>query len=299
LSNGYIDYGLLHNKLAYDLFKSMSAPGAPRVAPDLGWTEVFVNGHYQGMYECGTRVDRYLLGWDSEEPDPDDGPVLYKFVASGNNFSQPNPDGFAQKLPKLEQGFYRTPYLHLVEFVRTAPTDSFIAQVGNMVDVAAILDWHLLLNCTENQEGINANVYLAGHPADGKGLFFIPWDYDKSFYGEREWFSNALTTRLWRDHPDYRQRLAARWSDLRQGPWSDTAILEMLDREQRHLEGYIDWDLHQWNARYARGRTLAESVDSTRTQVLKRLAFLDQFLVEQMMTEADGEDFVEPEEDGL
>lgn len=300
LGNGYIDITLLHNRLAWDLYKATATPGAPRFAPDLEWAEVFVNGHYQGLYECGTRIDRHLLGWDSAEPEPDDA-VLYKFVGAGNNFGRPNTDALAQKIPARGQGLRLDPYFHLVDLVRSAPPDLFAGQSGQMVDVDAVMDWQLLLNLTENTEGSHANVYLAGPRPPGR-LFFIPWDYDKTFApGGPTWFSNALTARLWKDHPDYRQRIVARWQELRQGPWREAAILDMIARAEGHLEGYIEWDHRQWDARYARGRTMADEVDATRQRVLARLAFLDRFLAEKMAPDQDAEGFEGggEEEEGL
>jgi hypothetical protein len=291
LGNGYIDITLLHDRLAWDLYHAASAPGSPRFAPDLEWSEVFVNGQYQGMYGCGTRIDRHLLGWDREEPGQDEGSVLYKFVGAGDNFGHPNTDGLAQKFPAREQGLRLDPYLRLVDFVHSAPRDSFVEQVEQRVDVDAVMDWQLLLNLTENTEGSHANVFLAANRAAGNRLFFIPWDYDKTFApGGPEWFSNALTSRLWRDYPDYRQRLLARWKDLRAGPWSEAAILGMIERAERHLEGYLAWDYKQWDIRYARGRTLADEVDSARTRALDRLAFLDQFLVDKISADKEEAD---------
>lgn len=279
LGNGYIDYALLRNKLSYDLYRAISTPDAPRHAPHVEWAEVFVNGRYGGLYECGTRVDRHLLGWDDWAAGETNGPVLYKFVGAGDNFSDPNPDGVAQKLPERGEGTVLEPYLRLAELVRTAPAETFAAEVERQVDVDAVRDWQLLLNLTQNREGVNANLYLAGRPAAGQRLFLIPWDYDKTFPpGGQEWFSNSLTSRLRRDHPKYRQRLADRWSELRAGPWSNAAICERVAQSERQLAGYVEWDLRQWNSRYARGRTLAESAAAIRQGALARLAFLDDFL---------------------
>ncbi len=279
LGNGYIDYALLRNKLSYDLYRAISAPDAPRPAPRVEWAEVFVNGRYLGLYECGTRIDRHLLGWAAGESAEGAGSFLYKFVGAGDNFSDPNPDGVAQKIPDPGTGAYWEPYLRLAGLVRTAPPERFAPEIERMLDVAAVGDWHLLLNLTQNREGVNANLYLAGHPAAGRGYFLIPWDYDKTFpAGGREWFSNALTTRLWRDHSRYRQRLAERWAELRAGPWSDAAIGARLAEYEGRLAGYVEWDLRQWHARYARGRTLAESAAVIRASARDRLAFMDGFL---------------------
>lgn len=284
LGNGYIDYALLRNKLAYDLYRAISTPDAPRYAPHVEWAEVFVNGRYEGLYECGTRIDRHLLGWEAGEPGQGKGPFLYKFVGAGDNFSDPNPDGAAQKIPERGDGVMLGPYLQLAELVRTAPAESFAAEVERQVDLAAVRDWQLLLNLTQNAEGVNANLYLAGHPAAGQRLFLIPWDYDKTFPPDgRMWLSNALTSRLRRDYPDYRKRLFDRWTELRAGPWSEASIRDRIAQSERRLAGYIEWDLRQWNTRYARGGTLAESADAIRQSVRDRLAFLDDFLAGKAM----------------
>lgn len=297
LANGYIDIALLRNKLSYDLFKAMSGPGAPRYAPDIEWMEVFINGRYQGVYEAGTRVDRHMLGWDRSEPDEPDPPVLYKFQGRGDNFSRPNVEAISQKRPPREHGLYWDPYLRLVDVVRRAPADTFVEQIERLVDVDAVIDWHLLLNFTENRDGINVNLYLARDRGPETPAFIIPWDYDKTFaHRAHQWYSNGLTSRLWRDHPDYRRRMAERWRQLRADVWSEAAILERIDLVERHLEGYVEWDHEQWDARYARGRTLAEVVDSTRSRALDRLAYLDQFFEDRWPAEEEADFFVEQDE---
>ncbi len=282
LANGYIDIALLRNKLAYDLFKAMSGAGAQRYAPDISWAEVFVNGHYQGIYEFGTRIDRHKLGWERGTAGDETAPVLYKFVGRGDNFNRANPAAMAQKLPPRASGAHWAPYIELVDVITLAQQEHFVEQIERAVDVDAVIDWHLLLNLTENRDGINVNLYLARAPGEGERFFLMPWDYDKTFaHRAHEWYSNGLTWRLWRDHPDYRRRMAERWVQLRQDVWSEASILDRIDDVERHLEGYIEWDHAQWDARYARGRTLAEVIDSTRTRAMDRLAYMDEFFADR------------------
>src|SRR5438445_9903843 len=57
LNAAYIDRSLMRHKLSYDLFRSLSAPKAPRFAVASRFVEVHLNGKYNGVYLLMERLD--------------------------------------------------------------------------------------------------------------------------------------------------------------------------------------------------------------------------------------------------
>ncbi|MDP8237143.1 MAG: CotH kinase family protein, partial [Candidatus Erginobacter occultus] len=277
LGGGYSDISFLRNKLSYDLFKAMGEVGGePRPAPDIDWAEVFVNGRYRGLYELGTRVDRHLLGWDRYDPEETEPALLYKFLQLGEECSV----AYSVKYPPQFYGLHCEPYEELMDFLRGASAQEFGDRIERIVNLDSAIDWQLLVNYTDNRDGISTNMYLArGVGADSR-FYFIPWDYDGTFRGRQSspWLSNALTDRLWRDHPDYQNALAARWRQLRPGPLSEASVTARIDGMNRRLSGYAEWDSSVWGDRYARGITREEAWAGLRREALERLSWLDEFL---------------------
>ncbi len=279
-ATGYSDTALIRNKLSYDLFKAMSEPDAPRSAPDVQWAEVFLNGQYRGMYENNTRIDRHKLGFPRSEEDAVHPAVLYKFEGGGNNFGEQRIHAITQKQPPRAQGTHWEPYRALIRGIRSANPEEFGKTMEEWVDVDYIRDYHLLLNLTENIDGINVNLYVARDAGPEARLFIVPWDYDKTFGPGRRhrWHSNALTTHLMENHPDYANGLNRRWAELRQGPWSNDAVRERIAEMERHLNGVIQWDYEIWNHQYNRDRSFEQQVEDIRTRAQERLAHLDRFI---------------------
>jgi hypothetical protein len=224
---------------------------------------------------------------------------LYKFRAAGDNFGTPRPNAQMQKWPPRHEGQFLEPYLDLVDTVRSESAAGFVANIEKKVDVIAVADWQILLNLTENRDGVNVNLYLAKMAGQTEKFFLIPWDYDKTFaHGPHRWFSNSLTSRLWREYPQYRESLRERWRFLRGSAFSDEAVQELIRQTQLKLEGYAQWDYMIWDERYSRGRSFEGAVESTRSRVLERLAYLDQHLeiVGELIEEPLDEDDVEEDE---
>ncbi len=279
-ASGYSDTTLTRNKFSYDLFKALSEDNAPRYAAEVEWNEVFVNGHYQGLFEMCTRIDRHLLGYAGFDESQASPAVLYKFEGAGNNFARPNVNAITQKRPPRFYGYHWAPYRQLVRLVREPDGAVFAAQVEEMADVDAVMDYHLLLNLTENVDGINVNLYLTRDAANDAKLFIVPWDYDKTFYPRprHRWFSNALTSRLMADGRDYPARMAARWEGLRAEALSDEEVLARIDAMERRLDGFIQWDSIHWDHQYCEGRPFDEQMQMLRERAMDRLAHMDEYI---------------------
>ena len=288
LLNGYADTTKLRNKIAYDLFRSFASEGHPRFAPEIGWTEVFVNGAYYGIYETCTRVHGQAIGVEEDPVRPESSAVLYKMRAPASLFAEPRTDAFDQVLPPSNRFKRHDPLMDLLAFAALADSETFVRDVERFVDLDNAIDFLLLLNFTGNVDGRTTNFYLGRFAEPGARFFFIPWDYDHTFEGKFLWLSNPLFDRLRREMPGFQDRVRARWRDLRRGPLAESALDARIEDMAATLDGYMDWEFQ----RMARPvpPTYRDLVEQVRQDVRAKLGWMDARLGSSPPT---------PDEDGV
>ncbi|MFM7241058.1 MAG: CotH kinase family protein [Opitutia bacterium] len=292
LNAAFVDGSLMRHKLSYDLFRSLTAPGQPRVAAQSRFVELDLNGRYHGAYLLMQPVTGRLLGFAAPNPaDPTPG-VLYKAVDHAANFGQPGHAGFDPREPNPTKGPVWGPLDELNRFVSQTPDREFLDPANGLadrLDLANAIDFHLLVLLTSNLDGITKNYYLARPAATTAAprprFFFVPWDYDATFgrnwdgsrVGAKEWLSNRLFDRLWTDAA-MRSRFRQCWETLRAGPFRAEAIGELIDANTRALGPAIRRNEARWKQiDYAAPRELTfdEDVRQIRAWTSARLAWLD------------------------
>ncbi len=239
LLNGYVDSTKLKNKLAFDLFRAFGNAERPRFAPEIDWTEVFVNGEYLGIYETCTRIDADMLGSGN---DPADQTVVYKVRADQTLFADAHARGIEQVSPPLSRQRRMEPAKELMAFTSQADPETFAAKISDWIDLDNAIDLFLLLNFSGNVDGRTTNFSLARRGTPGARFFFIPWDYDHIFNKLGLPLSNFLFGRLFQDVPGFENRVRLRWTELRQGPLSEDALDARIREMSEHLAGYMDWE---------------------------------------------------------
>lgn len=277
LLNGYTDTTKLRNRLAYDLFRAFASEGNPRFAPEIEWTEVFVNGAYFGIYEMCTRIHGQALGVEEAPEDPETSAVLYKMRAPGSLFAEARTGAFDQVLPPSTQIQRVAPLLDLLAFTSQADPGRFAREIGDWLDLDNAIDFLLLLNFTGNVDGRTTNFYLGRRAEPGSPFFFIPWDYDHTFEGKFSWLSNHLFDRLRKEVPGFEDRLKQRWSGLREGPLSEDALDARIDGMAAWLDGYMDWEFARLQREVP--PTYRDKVEDLRQGVKAKLASMDARLV--------------------
>jgi CotH kinase protein len=263
LNAAAVDRSLMRHKLSYDLFRSLSSDDGRRYATASRFVEVEVNGRYNGAYLLMERVDRALLDLRSFDPAAPSHACIYKAVDHAANFSQPGHGGYEQQQPEPEARVYWEPLDDFNQFVSRAKDPEFRDPemgIAARLDLDNAIDFQLLVLLTSNTDGITKNFILARDAvlpdAPAPRFFFAPWDYDATFgrswdasrVGPDAWLSNRLFDRLHEDAA-FRQRFAARWTQLRAREFSVAAIHGLIDENVRMLG-----DAAQRNA--ARWRTL-------------------------------------------
>ncbi|MGE5607894.1 MAG: CotH kinase family protein [Bacillota bacterium] len=292
LNAAFIDRSLIRHKLAYDLFRSLSERGRPRYAASSRFVELNLNGTYQGVYLLMEQVDHELAGLPAYVKQDAAHTAVYKAVNHDAGFDQPGHGGFEQVVPDPALLAYWQPLDDLTQFIHTAPAAQFRNPqngIAAQLDLDNAIDFHLLILVTANTDGITKNFYLvrprpsAASPAR---FFFIPWDFDGVFGQNWDatplppelWLSNRLFDRLLED-PDYRDRFAARWQQLRDRQFSTESIHKMIEANVKEIAAAAGRNATRWAAtrnRYPNQLTFEQDVARMKTWAAAHLAWLDQ-----------------------
>ena len=293
LNAAYIDRSLMRHKLAYDLFRSLSTPAAPKFASASEFVEVQVNGGYQGVYLLMERVDRQLLGLRLFHSNEASHACIYKAVDHAANFGQAGHGGFEQREPDPLLAPYWQPLDDFTRFVSATSNAEFFdvkTGIASRLDLENAIDFHLLVLLTSNMDGITKNYILArdaqlpGSPAPR--FFFVPWDYDATFgrnwnaapVGTDAWLSNALFDRLLGD-ATYRAKFVKRWGKLREGLFATPLVQGMIDGNARRLGSAAIRNAARWpvtDGWYPDHTGCAEDIAQMHTWVEGRVKWLDQ-----------------------
>lgn len=242
LLSGYADDTRLRNKFSYDTFRSFSAPDKQRYAPEMAWTEVFINGDYYGVFETCTRVHGTLLGTKDKPDDPRNTPLLFKIRSVIPLFANTDVDIFEAILPGADDLSRRDAVLGLMQFTSGSDSETFKRDIAKHIDVDNLIDFTLLLNFAGNEDGRVTNFYLARGAAEDSPFFLIPWDYDKTFRERFLFLGNHLIGRMQSDYPGFNDHLIRRWSELRATVLSDQAVDNRITTMENELVGYMDWE---------------------------------------------------------
>jgi hypothetical protein len=272
LSAGYADRSLMRVPLSYDIYRSLGTDEMPRYAPYADYAELFINGHYEGVYQRLSKVDRHLVEIPAYEQGRAEYDAIYKASKAGANFKTVDFSQYEQDEPPPEEFEYSTAYEEFMKFVVSSDPEAFAQDVARYVDVDAMLDFQIFINTVVSWDAYHHNFYLVRKLQQGGGFFIVPWDCDSTFARkEEEWLSNHLLDRLMRDVPGYGEKLAERWAALRSDQLSEETLLGHCDALQAELEGYVDWDCTRWEHR----SNHAETVEYIREWIKKRLIFVD------------------------
>tara|TARA_Y100000385_G_scaffold151134_1_gene156683 strand:+ start:256 stop:1368 length:1113 start_codon:yes stop_codon:yes gene_type:complete len=177
LNANYIDKTFLRHVISYELFSEMNQNN---VSPSTKYLELFFNNKYKGLYVLMQKLDKSTLMINSKDTssfifkEPHIFRKNYDTIIS----SKPqNPD--QQTFPEFEvssKSFVSQQLRGL--FLQDEPLSH--SEFNLIFDLNNVLDWHLLLLITNNQDGILKNFFM--YKADEKTpIRFSPWDYDHSF----------------------------------------------------------------------------------------------------------------------
>jgi hypothetical protein len=257
---------------------------------DLAYTEVFLNGSYQGIYALTERVDKKQLKLKKYANNTIAG-ELYKgtYLTSASEFTgAPAFDntsltwsGFEYKEPS-EQTNWSNLY-NLVNFVVNSADTDFYSQYKSRFNFANAVDYYILLNLLRATDNTGKNLYIAKYKAN-EPYYYVPWDLDgvlgNSWNGSNDpttndLLSNGFYDRLMRDYSanGFRAALASRWSSLRTSVITNAYITSKIKANHDYLLTSNVYEREQlaWPAYHYDAAQLAYPT----TWLTSRLAYLD------------------------
>lgn len=266
LHNGYTDPTRMRNRLSFEFFHDAAlVTGKDQPAPSFDWAEVFVNGEYFGVWEVSGRVR------DLVPPDR----MLFK-IRGINSILWRRVQSYFLDCINATPGD-ETPYREIekaFDFVANASKEDFQANVWKRFDLENLIPCYLMLNFSDNQDGINMNQYIALEPESGR-TEVIPWDYDKTFLKPHKApLANHLYSRLLAEVPEFRKTAQERWARLRSGRYSDDALFERIDAWAELLAPYMD---EEWRLIKPAGfdGDFADAVEALKKAVRTQVDFMD------------------------
>ena len=184
-----------------------------------------------------------------DKTDPDDQYIS----AAGKNFTavDPNP------LPPAQLGWISN---HLNQIDALVPNGNY----ESMIDVDTFADHHILNVFANNADGLRLSTFY--HKDRDELLKMGPiWDFDRSMGSENDaravnpevwslatdskfFFRNGgpLWFSLWSNEPDFWMVWADRWQLMRNGPLSEVAMNERIDRYQAELADAAIRNFERW-----------------------------------------------------
>lgn len=278
LLSGYADPTRLRNALSFDTFRAI-APDAPVRAVSVAWTEVFVNGAYAGVWEYCPRLPDVAAETFSS---------LYKVRAPNGLWLSAQASAEVVDRVDLDEETNTSadpyaPFRDLARFVAESDPATFADGAPERFDLDELVDFFLALNFTGNQDGRVTNQF-AGQRADDGRWVLLPWDYDKTFLlppagavADSRLLVSPLFKRLISEVPGFRERLVARWRELRNGPLSEETLDAWLSGRAALLAPFMDED-YRVVPPLGHDGTFADAVEILRAKVKIRLSLVDGFL---------------------
>jgi spore coat protein H len=199
----------------------------------LTYTEIFINGSYQGIYTLTERVDKKQLKLKKYANNTIAG-ELYKGIGEGTPLFNTVPpfdnasttwswDGFEYKEPSEQIDWTN---LHsFSDFVVNSSDANFYAQYKSWFNLANAVDYFIFLNVMRATDNTGKNIYIAKYKAN-EPYFYVPWDLDGvlgndwagiNTYNTNDILSNGFYDRLRRDYSaaGFQAAVASRWGSLR------------------------------------------------------------------------------------
>ncbi len=315
LHGPYSDKTHMRNVLTFELGRMIG-----RYTPRTKHIELFINGDYRGIYVLmenikidENRVDIATLLPEDIEGDELTGGYILKIdhwtgdTNGGWNspYSNIGGDGLYIHYHKPEdltneQSQYIQSHITAFEDALAGPNFSD-PQLGYapFINEESFMDMYLMNELSKNIDGYRLSTYFYKDKDSNDSLIHMGpwWDYNLAF-GNADYCDGGITTdwevttgcgssnpfwfeRLLEDNL-YRNQLKCRWTDFRNGPWSNDSVMFVIDSLETlladaHIRNYTRWNSmgnYVWPNYYV-GETVEDEINFLRDWTLDRLAWID------------------------
>jgi hypothetical protein len=310
LHSCYADKSCMRNALTYAVAREMAVPQG-RWAPRTRYVEVTLDGKYQGLYLLVERIkrDKNRVALPAPAPSAAMGDVTGGYILSLENTMKPAERAFLDPLTGKAQWIYRSPNFREITaeqktYIRSA-ISSFLkalmarptwAEAKKLADAESWIDFFLMQELTNNNDGYWKSWYFGKHPDAASGRIFMGpvWDYDIAYgnvnYNKRYCTTNLMGTsspapfRAIFADPAFANEVRCRYQTLRAsgGPLDHARLDARLDAFVAHVTRAKARDVALWKniGRYVWpnnfvGATWADEVTYLRYWIHRRLAWLD------------------------
>ena len=264
-----------------------------KAGADIFFTEMFLDGKYNGIYVLSEQVDRKLLKLEKYDNEIrgelykgitwNGGAVTYSGLPSLDNDSR-FWGGYEAKYPQEEEATDWTNLYDLTDFVMNASDADFNAKIWSKIHFENFRDYYIYLNLLRARDNTGKNLFMAKRDSD-EPFFCSPWDLDACFgtswKGDNDprtdnLLSNGLYDRLLRQNSgSFKGELHKRWTDLRSTVLSDDELQNMILNTYQFLKDNNIYEREKCvYPNYAFNQT-AKNYISNWTE--DRLAFLDDY----------------------
>lgn len=279
LNGSYIDKSFLRDKLVYDLFAKMDTSIYTAKSE---FVNLYINGEFKGLYSLTEKLNEKRLKINTN----DRYAAIFKepeiFTEGGRLYNQKYPD------PGIED---RSEYLfEIKDFLFNSKDSDFHEKASQIFDLYNLANWQLLLQLTNNSQGLYSSFYLYRKSKNDKFKITV-WDYDGSF--GRNWDGslqkekvdaeeNFLLMRLAKSD-QYQNMLQSNWHNFRQ---NNTISIESLNN-------YIDANVQLINKSvvenvkkhplngplYNDGNSFQQEIDLIKENILSGIYYLDSLYI--------------------
>jgi hypothetical protein len=291
LNASFIDKTFMRHKINYDLFMEMNPQN---IAPATRYVNVKINNEYYGFYLLKERLSAGSLGLKKKDSlamifkEP---PVFHHIKPTA---VQDSLNYYQQKFPKKiksDKSYYLEQFRN---FLTESSDEKFSSEINQWIELKNIIDWHLLLLFSNNDDGVVKNFYL--YKTDSKTPFRVAiWDYDHSFGrdGDNELNlmernvrldESILFSRLMESSSHYKKQLKDRWFGLRE---NDVFTLKNINRHIQRNNLIVEKELlknHQrWQHEdfwYADQNDYKKEIKLIQDFVKMRIKHLDEYFKE-------------------
>jgi len=319
LESSFVEKSLMRSKITFDLLRSFTADSnLPGIAPQSRFVEVILNQDYQGIYLLTEHINKNFLNLENFDKNEKNNALLYRARNRNANFTTINTEliknntykyfpgnrqpeskasdpimswhsGFAQRHPDPDQyGEYWESIEELVKFAARSSDELFQKDIFNILEMDNFINLWILIQLTDDTDGIFQNRYIARARGKKAKWYFIPWDKDgvfgRNYKMEKRPFNQLLSSPLFNrcmKMDIFKNSLIKRWQELTNtGIISAEKIFKMIEANQQTIK-------HSWRRNFQKWEVVAsiypdnldylQEIDYLKTWIKKRIEWLDKY----------------------
>ncbi|WP_460964598.1 CotH kinase family protein [Spirosoma litoris] len=287
----------LNNKVSHDLWLKLHKLYYADQEPDAhstirtNYTEVFLNGNYQGVYLFAEDTDRKQLqlkkqtvsnaGGELYKSYDWTGETLFTGVSDIPTTSTEDWGGWELDYPDT------TNWTNLHQFIDFAVNSSdslFKQQISTKIRQDNFADYFIFLNLIRATDNTGKNLFLARYTQNAP-YFIVPWDLDGTWGYLWDGSVNNITNDILSNNlfnrlltiPDFKLQLSTRWFSLRNTILSLDSLSNSINKNYNFLtrNGVYERESLKWANPLLSYNT--EEIDYCQTWTQNRVTYLDSF----------------------